>query len=256
MVADGSKTDAWIDDLETGTLSRLTSTGNVTFAQWSRDGKSVVYSAPSGSKWGVWEQSAGGGTKPVVLLEVPSLTPAADLAPDGHSALLGTLTDQTWDVQIVRLDSSRVVQPFHATRGTDTGPRISPDGRWAAVVSDETGTVELYVRSYPDPAVKVQVSVGGGYGAVWSADGSRLYYSTGTVVVEARIVTTPGFRVLSRDTAFTRVPNTFIGGNATYDITRDGSRLVIPSTPTAAYPLIVVPNWRTELRERLAANRK
>ena len=149
-----------------------------------------------------------------------------------------------------------MVQPFHATRATDTGPRISPDGRWAAVVSEETGTFEVYVRSYPDPAVKVQVSVGGGYGAVWSADGSRLYYSTGTVVVEARIATTPGFRVLSRDTAFTRVPNTFSGGSASYDITRDGSRLVIPSTPTAAYPLIVVPNWRTELRERLAANRK
>ena len=256
MVADGSKTDAWIDDLETGTLSRLTSTGNITFAQWSRDGKSVVYSAPSGSKWAVWEQSAGGGTKPRALVEVPFLTPVADLAPDGRSVLLTTLADQTWDVQSVRLDSNHVVQPFHATRGTDTGPRISPDGRWAAVVSEETGTFEVYVRSYPDPAVKVQVSVGGGYGAVWSADGSRLYYSSGTVVVEARTATTPGFRVLSRDTAFTRVPNTFSGGNESYDITRDGSRLVIPSTPTAAYPLVVVPNWRTELRERLAANRR
>ena len=256
VVAEGSKSDAWIDDLETGTLSRLTSTGNVTFAQWSRDGNSVVYSAPSGSKWGVWEQSASGGTKPRLLLEVPSLTPVADLAPDGHSALLGTLTDQTWDVQSVRLDSSHVVQPFHATRGTDTGPRLSPDGRWAAVVSDENGTFEVYVRSYPDPAIKVQVSVGGGYGAAWSADGSRLYYSTGTDVVEARIATAPGFRVLSRDTAFTKVPNTFSGGSAAYDITRDGSRLVIPSTPTAAYPLIVVPNWRNELRERMAASRQ
>jgi hypothetical protein len=123
-------------------------------------------------------------------------------------------------------------------------------------VSDESGTVELYVRSYPDPSVKVQVSVGGGYGAVWSADGSRLYYATGSVVVEAKVTTTSGFRVLSRDTAFRQVPNNFTTGVASYDVSRDGSRIVIPSTRSAAYPLVVVPNWRTELRERLAASRK
>jgi eukaryotic-like serine/threonine-protein kinase len=257
MVADGSNTDAWIDDLETGTLSRLTSTGNIALAQWSRNGKSVVYMAPvSGSKWALYQQSAGGGTKPQVLVEVPFLTPIANLAPDGRTALLGTLTDQSWDVQRVSLDSTHAIEPFHATRGTDVGPRISPDGRWAAVVSDESGTVEVYVRSYPDPSVKVQVSVGGGYGAVWSADGSRLYYSTGSVVVEAKLATTPGFRVLSRDTAFKQVPNNFTSGVASYDVTRDGSRLVIPSTRSAAYPLVVVPNWRTELRERLAVSRK
>jgi tRNA A-37 threonylcarbamoyl transferase component Bud32 len=257
MVTDGPKTDAWIDDLDTGTLSRLTSSGSITLAQWSRDGKSVVYSAPvSGSKWAVWEQSAGGGTKPRALVEVPFLTPVADLAPDGRSVLLGTLADQTWDVQAVRLDSSRAVEPYHATKVTDVGPRFSPDGRWAALVSDESGTFEVYVRSYPDPSVKVQVSVGGGYGAVWSADGSRLYYSSGSVVVEAKVATTPGFRVLSRDTAFTRVPNNFTTGVASYDVSRDGSRIVVPSTPSAAYPLIVVPNWRTELRDRLTGNRK
>jgi tRNA A-37 threonylcarbamoyl transferase component Bud32 len=257
IVADGARSDLWIDDLETGTLSRLTSTGDVTSDQWSHDGKSVVYTAPvSGSKWGVWEQSTGGGTKPHTLVELPYLTPFADLAPDGRSLLLATLTDQTWDVQSVRLDSSHTVQPFHATRGTDVGPRFSPDGRWAALVSDESGTIEVYVRSYPDPSAKVQVSVGGGYGPVWSADGSRLYYSTGSMVVETKVSTAAGFRVISRDTAFRGVPNTFVSGEASYDLTRDGSHIVIPSTPSAAYPLVVVPNWRTELRERLAANRQ
>jgi hypothetical protein len=257
MVTDGPNTDAWIDDLETGTLSRLTSSGNINLAQWSRDGKSVTYMAPvSGSKWALYQQSAGGGTKPKALVEVPFLTPVADLAPDGRSALLSTLADQSWDIQRVSLDSNRAVEPYQATRGTDVDPLISPNGRWAALVSDESGTVEVYVRSYPDPSVKVQVSVGGGYGAVWSADGSRLYYATGSVVVEAKVATTPGFRVLSRDTAFRQVPNTFTTGVASYDVSRDGSRIVVPSTRYSAYPLVVVPNWRTELRERLAANRR
>jgi hypothetical protein len=69
----------------------------------------------------------------------------------------------------------------------------------------------------------------------------------------AKLATTSGFRVLSRDTAFKQVPNNFISGAASYDVSRDGSRLVIPTTRSAVYPLVVVPNWRTELRERLAA---
>jgi hypothetical protein len=73
---------------------------------------------------------------------------------------------------------------------------------------------------------------------------------------EARLATTSGLRVLSRDTAFTGVPNGLGGfGQANFDVSRDGSRLVVPSVQSAAYPLVVVPNWRTELRERLAANR-
>jgi serine/threonine-protein kinase len=254
LVTDGPKTDVWVDDLETGTFSRLTSSGNVTIAHWARDGKSVVYSAPgSGSNWAVWRQSAGGGTNPEIVVEVPFLAPDADLAPDGRSALLQTLTANTWDVQSVQLDSSRAVRPFHATPVTDLAPRFSPDGRWAAVTSDESGALEVYVRSYPEPSVKVQVSVGGGGAPVWSADGTSLYYSAGSVIVQAKLATSPGFRVLSRDTAFTGTLNTG-GGAANYDITRDGSRLVIPSTRSTAYPLIVVPNWRAELRERLAAN--
>jgi Tol biopolymer transport system component len=151
-------------------------------------------------------------------------------------------------VESVTLGPSPKFQRFHATRSSDYVPLFSPDGRWAAVDSDESGTGEVYVRSFPDPTVKVQVSVGGGGGAVWSADGTRLYYSTGTVIVEARLATTPGLRVLSRDTAFTGVPNGLGGfGQANFDVSRDGSRIVVPSVQSAAYPLVVVPNWRKEL---------
>jgi hypothetical protein len=118
------------------------------------------------------------------------------------------------------------------------------------VSSNESGSFEVYVRSYPEPTVKVQVSVGGAFGAVWSADGTRLYYSTGNAIVEARLATSPGLRVVARDTAFRRVPN-----NAGFDISRDGSRLLISVLQSTAYPLAVVPGWRAELRERLAASR-
>jgi hypothetical protein len=73
--------------------------------------------------------------------------------------------------------------------------------------------------------------------------------------MEARLATSPGLRVISRDTAFTNVTNSGTGfGQANFDISRDGSRIVIPSAESATYPLVVVPNWRTELRQRLEAS--
>jgi Tol biopolymer transport system component len=258
IVADGSRRDVWIYDLDTGTLSRLTGAGSVTSAAWSRDGARLVYSAPgSGAKGTIWAQSVGNATNPQALVELPSLSPFVDISPDGRSLLLQTYANNTWDVESVTLDSSPRFRPFHATAGEDVHPRFSPDGRWAAVVSNESGAFEVYVRSFPEPTVKVQVSVGGGGGPVWSADGTRLYYVSGSVIVEAGLATKPGLRVVSRDTAFTRVPNGVAGfGEANFDVSRDGSRIVIPGARSAAYPLVVVPNWRAELRERMAASRR
>jgi hypothetical protein len=125
------------------------------------------------------------------------------------------------------------------------------------VVTSESGTSEVYIRSFPEPTVKVQVSVGGGAAPVWSADGNRLYYLSGNVVVETKLATTPVVRVLSRDTAFTQVRAGGGGfGQANFDVTKDGSRLVIPVSPSDAYRLIVVPNWLTEFRQKMAASQK
>jgi eukaryotic-like serine/threonine-protein kinase len=257
LIADRTKVDVWIYEIETATLSRLTSAGTVTSFGWTRDGERIVYSAPgTGSKDAIWAQSVGGATAPEMLVEVPTLTPVADLAPDGRSLLVQSIVNTAWTVQRVSLDSSRVIRPYSATGPQDVTPRFSPDGRWAAISTNESGRFEVYVRSYPLPNVKVQVSVGGGSGPVWSADGTRLYYVSGSAIMEARLATSPGLRVISRDTAFANAGNGTTGfGQANFDIARDGSRIVIPSTESANYPLVVVPNWRTELHQRLAASR-
>jgi serine/threonine-protein kinase len=255
LIGDGSKLDIWIYDIGTATLSRLTSVGTITAFGWSRDGERIVYSAPgAGSKDAIWAQSVGGATAPEMLVEVPTLTPMADLAPDGRSLLVQSIVNTSWTVQRVSLDSSRVFRPYSATGPQDITPRFSPDGRWAAISTNESGRFEISVRSYPQPNVKVQVSVGGGQGPVWSADGTRLYYVSGSAIMEAKLATSPGLQVTSRDTAFKNIVNGTTGfGQANYDITRDGARIVIPSTESANYPLVVVPNWRTELHQRLAA---
>jgi serine/threonine-protein kinase len=257
IVSDGSRSDVWIYDLDTGTLSRLTTAESVTSAVWSRDGARVIYSAVgSGSSASVWAQTVGGAAPPEKLVEVAALMPIADIAPDGHAVLLMVGVAGGWDVDRVVLDSAHALQPFAGGGAQALAPRISPDGRWAALVSLESGSAEVYVRSYPESNVKVQVSVGGGVGPVWSADGTRLYYLSGTAIMQARLATSPGLRVVSRDTAFRNIRNGAAGFlQANYDVSRDGSRIVIPYAATTAYPLVVVPNWLTELRQRVATGR-
>jgi serine/threonine-protein kinase len=257
VVADGAKRDVWIYELDGGTFSRLTSMGNVTSLEWTRDGERIVFSADSGGTGAVWTQSVGDATDPELLLRAPNSV-VASLAPDGRSLLLQVYVNTDWDVQRVALDSPAVFRQFHASPSVDYGPRISPDGRWAALQSRESGALEVYARSYPQPNVKVQVSVGGGAAPVWAADGKSLYYTVGgDAIVQARLATAPGLRVVARDTVFRRVPGAASSfAMANYDVSRDGTRLVVPSAQSAGFPLVVVPNWRQELRERLGATRK
>ena len=258
LSTDGGKRDVWIYDLDAGTLSPFTSVGSVTSAVWSHDGTQIVYSAAvSGEQGSIWAQSVTDATAPRELLKLPVQAPYADIAPDGRSVILQTFVNNTWDVESVILDSTPRFKPIDTGTGSALVPRLSPDGRWAALDSDESGTQEVYVRSYPDPRVKLQVSVGGGGGPVWSADGTRLYYASGNAIIGARLATNPGLRVVARDTAFTQAPNNLgFFGESNYDVSRDGSRIVIPSASSSAYPLVVVPNWRAELRERMAASRR
>ena len=157
----------------------------------------------------------------------------------------------------VRIDSGARVRSFSASKQSDVTPRFSPDGRWVALSTDESGADEVYVRSFPEPTVKVQVSVGGGTGVTWSADGTRLYYVSGSAIMEARLATGAAVRVLSRDTVFSSIRGGSVGfGQANYDVSRDGSRIIMPVSQSQSYQLIVVPNWLTEFRQRVAANSK
>jgi Tol biopolymer transport system component/tRNA A-37 threonylcarbamoyl transferase component Bud32 len=257
IVSDGSKSDVWIHDLETGTLSRLTTSETVTSVEWTRDGTKVVYSASgSESRAAVWAQSVDAASAPEMLIGLPGLSPVADISPDRHWLLLQSLIE-SWDVLKVPLDSAHIATGFVTSKSQDLAPRFSPDGHWVALTGDESGASEAYVRSFPEATVKTQVSVGGAGGPLWSADGTRLYYVSGTAIMQARLATGATVRVLSRDTAFAHVPSgAGIFGQPNFDVSRDGSRIVTPVAQSETYRLVVVPNWLTEFRQRMAASRR
>ncbi|MDH4351351.1 MAG: serine/threonine-protein kinase [Gemmatimonadota bacterium] len=255
VVSQDRQSDLWIYDLTLSTFSRLTSAGTVTSADWTADGSRIVFAATGEEARGtVWSQLASGGAPAEQLFANPLLSPVATMSPDGRALLVNSLRE-SWDIFRVALDSERVAHPYLTTKALETQPRFSPDGKWVAVVSDESGRTEVFVRSFPEPSSRMQISVAGGSEPVWSRDGRRLYYRSGSAVLAARVSLTPTFTLLARDTLLADA--TFLGANfsANYDVTRDGTRVLAILPDRDDYELVVSPNWITEFRQRVAESR-
>lgn len=252
VLAEGQRRDVWIYDLALGTFSRLTSSGTVSSVEWTADGSRVVYVAAGEKLPAVWSQQPSGGTQAERLFQHTVSTILAAMSPDGRSLLLNSIPGVNWGLMRVSLDSPRVARTYLAAGANIHAPQFAPDGKWVALVSDETGSDEVYVRSYPDPSSKIQVSVGGGFEPVWSRDGSRLYYRSGTVLVSARVSLTPGFRLLGRDTVIANTGSTGNYFSGSYQPSRDGKRVLEILPDRDDYQLVVSPFWITELRRRIA----
>jgi len=164
-----------------------------------------------------------------------------------------SLRETSWDILRIPLDSGGVARNYLNSPALEGAARFSPDGKWVALISNESGRFEVYVRSFPDPSSKVQVSVAGGGEPTWSADGRRLYYRSGASLLAARVSLTPTFTLLGRDTILT---NADMAGtaffSANYDVTRDGKRVLALLSGADDFQLVVSPNWITEFRQRVA----
>ena len=140
----------------------------------------------------------------------------------------------------------------NSVQGIETMPRLSPDGRWVAFTTDESGRVEVVVQPFPGPGGRVQVSSGGGSEPVWSRDGKRLFYRGDGHVMAARIAPGAGFSIAGRDTlladSFQFAPNP----HANYDVTPDGTHFVFLKAASEGN-MIVVANWKTVVRARMTA---
>ena len=223
-----STSDLWVIDLGAGTRQRLTDDdGDSNDPQWSPDGSLLAYSvnAPGGKD--VFVQRSGGG-QPRALLSRDRMQFPSDWLRDGSALLVTEETPNNgYDILVQPADGSSP-RPYATTPANETAARISPDGRWVAFTSDESGKPEVYIDSYPKPVRRAMLSLGGGTHPVWRGDGTELYYWQDGALVAAQLGSAWGDAAptVTARTVLFRAPY-LVGLNTMYDVSSDGKKFII-----------------------------
>jgi hypothetical protein len=138
------------------------------------------------------------------------------------------------------------IESFLATRAYEGAGHFSPDGRWVAYVSNETGSDEVYIRSFPDGAHVKRVSYAGGMQPRWRADGKELFFlAPGWTVMSAGVIFQPDLEISKPVALFQATMADIVQGTISpYDVSPDGQRFLIISPQTKPVPLTLVQNWQ------------
>ncbi|MFQ5550143.1 MAG: protein kinase [Gemmatimonadales bacterium] len=242
--------DVWSIDLDQRTFTRLTFEGDGHDPVWYPDGRSIAFASHSG----IFRRAVDGSGVTDSIFVGGVFTSLIDFTPDGSMAITApTGTGTGFDLALIDMGEDRHEELYLTTPFNETDAALSPDGRWLAYVSDETGRDEVYVRGFPEGGGKIIVSVDGGSEPVWSPDGGELYYlgqQDGQPYLVAATVSTPeGFRVIARTPLFEYSEFEPSSPHANYDISPDGTRFVVVHLGSLS-EIIYVQNWTEEVRRR------
>lgn len=252
----GGTSDIWVYDLTNKTRFRLTATDSVSegIPSWTADSRRVTYTTAlkDGGSTLSW-QSADGSTPPEMLMKFTQTRGrgVCVLTPDAHAVVcrIGGINGQLWLHSLAGDTSSRLL--VNVGSGGQA-PAISPDGRWLAYSSNESGTEEIYVTTFPVPGARWPISSGGGTAPQWAKNGKSIYYVSGLTLTRADLNTDQGVAVLSRTPMFSGIPS--LGRAAReYDLTPDGKHFLLASPLDTTNTVIAVLNWRTDLRTKSSA---
>jgi serine/threonine-protein kinase len=257
--------ELWTFDLETGLLSQLGVGLDPHLVEWTADGRRVLAGAGSTAfrtdRERIWWRAANASDEPSVLLELPGRwIMGASASPDGRYLAITENVGpdpsvDRFDIVVFGMDGDTVGNPFAAGETDELAPRYSPDGRWLAYASNESGRFQVYVRPFPGPGGRIQVSADGGGQPVWSPDGRRIFFRTdqAMMVAELEFDAEGGLAVTARERLF---EGDFFGGpwstKATYDVHPDGRRFVLAQALGGMSGQVVVwTDWIDELKNRL-----
>jgi serine/threonine-protein kinase len=259
-IAGDRTADIWIKQLDHGPLSRLTFEEFLKYRPvWTPDGRAVTYIVdPGNNNASIYLKRADGGGAPERLLSSTRAVAEALWSPDNHWLVVRT-TIPTRDILGLHPGSDTLPAPFVASPKFDErAATLSPDGRFIAYQSDESGRDEIYVRPFPKTDDgRWQVSTAGGEEPLWSRGGREIFYrSPSNEMMAVPLVTTPSFspgapRALFSTAGYAKTP-----GNRAYDVTPDDQRFVMLRlvTDSASGPpaqLVFVDNWFGELQAKL-----
>ena len=254
---EGPKGSVSVYELKSGSRTRLSFEDRTWFAVWSPDGKRVAYSSQKagGEKTNVYLKSADGAGEPEMLLSSDQDNHPTDWTRDGKYVIVNRGPLGAQRIWLVPLFGDRKPFLLLPNAGFDHyDGRVSPDGKWIAYLSAESGLRELYVTSFPEGKGKWQVSSRGAISAgLWRADGKEIYFvSEEEMLLEATVQESPGsIRVEGVHPLF-RSPFLTATLGEVFDIDPKGGQRFIGSVApdTSTLPLIVVTNWTAELKKK------
>jgi len=250
--ADGRNSDIWLFDVARGVGWPLTSAPS--WEQdpvWAPDSSAVIFTSNREGVDALYRRSVVSTAVEQLVVKSKFDSNASDWSRDGKYLLYNTTNPETkHDVWLKRIVPDEQPVPLLNGPSDEAHARFSPDGRWLAYQSNETGKVQVYVRSFPITAAKWQISINGGYVPVWGRDGRELFFmSPGGKTHVAKIAFEPSF-----DAGIpTQIPNPPQVTGA-FDVTRtpDGERFVaqVPVPQSSPSPITVVLNWTAELQKK------
>jgi dipeptidyl aminopeptidase/acylaminoacyl peptidase len=218
-------------------------------------------STPPGD-FNLWVQVADGSRSAELVLDHPASISEAVMSPDGNSAIVRSTglasVDGGRDIFSADL-ASAATEAILATPFDESAPKLSPDGRWLAYQSNESGRDEVYVRPYPETdRARVQVSTEGGLAPRWARDGSELFFLSGDREMMAASITVAGgaLRIASREVLFDLPSSVLVGDRTTqYDVSNDGRFLMLrtASGDEDESRMVIVRNFLEEVKARVGS---
>jgi len=249
----------WLYELARDTMTRFTFEGSNNFAPvWTPDGSRIAFQSNNDGPPSVfWQKADGSGGMEKLTGSEYTRFPKSWSA-DGQLLSFGEINPTTgYDIWVLDMKDRKAV-PFLRTPFYEVGV-ISPDGRWMAYTSNESGRNEIYVQPYPGPGGKWQISTDGGMDVRWTANGRELTYRNGNKMMATDIATQPAFSAGKPRMLFEGpyVPSSQLA--SFYDVSGDGQRFLMLK-PTeqaqATTQIVVVQNWFEELKQKVPTGRK
>ncbi len=245
--------DLWLLDVATRTTSRLTFMGACNYPVWLPGGRRISFVSWKNGHIGLFSVPADGSSEPDSLPMGEGEPLGRTWLPDGKGFLSAARTEANQrDIGVIELGPPVTRRPVVATKFDEKAPTLSPDGKWFAYVSDESGRSEIYVRPYPGPGGKYQVSTEGGAEPVWGHTAKEIFYRSAAGLVAVEVRTSPAFTVGARKVLFPVHRYESSANNREWDVTPDDQTFVF-FRQSGAGELNLVLNWFEELKARMKA---
>jgi Tol biopolymer transport system component/DNA-binding winged helix-turn-helix (wHTH) protein len=239
--------DLWLFDLARGTSSRFTfDPAEETNPTWSPDGNRIAFSSDEKGNFDIYQKAATGTGKAEPLLESSDVKMVESWTPDGRFILYKS-GSKLWAKP---LNSDRKQMVLFALSG-QSKLDISPNMRWLAYQSNESGRTEVYVQSFPPSGSKWQVSTAGGEEPYWRRDGKELFYIAGKRLMVVDVKTDAQVFQLGTTRPLFEVHLEVEGRRSRYQVADDGHRFLVnvPLDSTPSAPITVLTNWMAGLKK-------